>query len=1200
MDSSPAPSGAPAEPCCCCRKFVRTWCGAVSMILGLVLVIIGGTFRGNVIKATTTLLQANLVIPGALDVPIVSARIAADVYGGPPGSLPFSVATAAGTSSDDDDNGLANDYYVPSITNVAAILAAPAGAAAPPAPVVTEIGPLAYRSYSVVQQDCATCGVKDGVQTWYERKWVRYDAANSAAGFQDHSFGGPFDTTYVTVPNANYRGLEATLSKLTGGSIGSFEALAVPLLGLQGLGQLTAPGALNAGLKVLTFPLMMNALVITADAMGLIPDNFISSVPSAEAVGYALSLGGADVYPAGLAAMSDSVPTALFQPSSPATAAVSPLTAAGWALTVAALSDCPAAAAGVPGAGAACTSYSTALYSAAGDYPATPAGQQLLQRDVAAILSYYGALLAAAPHAQASSAQLLAEGYAAGALHMLQGQLGCSGASCDINSWADAVFVQLANNGVTALVMGAGVLANIPSGLSAPAQAQAVTQAQVAYQSLGGTGPANLCSASALAASPFLSLADTLPLPGGQVPEFSCWTARANPASFGSKIAATTLKAVIGTAADPAVNVNTGAPTSLSGGGNMVIMGVPLAGTGGISNTGAFLAAAQQMAAAVGAEVASGTPGPYHAEVLVLGAFAALRAAPTLQSAITAYATAVAGAGAAPCPLLKGNLLGLPLRCFEILDLAAWLNHVAKDIVFDASFAKVGPRMFNATSNSFVPLKDPYYVSRGLFNEPSALRAGPFLRCTLREYIEIGCHDNLQDFAVSLLSPGSQPGSYTNRMPPVGLTSYEGVANDAAWVAYKASNQPNKRYTGGSDISQVDVIAAYSVGNTQVTTIADFGGPAGSAAQTNPVTGSYSGNAFAPTLKVALSGKEAVQDYAAAWPAISVWVWQGLRACSLAFSSQVVDPAGAGLKLWRFALDAGAAAGAEPSAAQWAAAIPRMKTDDAATTPSCSANVAPLHAGVRLYLAPPYFAGCQTKGLSGAPVPGYTLTPGTPAAARNPAAPATGVVTFVDVEPITGRTMNAHKRLGAHMYWGGQTAWFNLKPTYGLIYWVDQHGSVTLPTAKKLVDALALADRAATSGTGILVALGVILGLVGAVSTFIGCRMPKAPSDFDAAPGGATPQPNFDTKDGMTFDVANPTASVVFRAVPPTSAMSPPSTSPPPTTTASAPPPPAPPAMAPPAMVPPPPAPPAMVPPPPAPPAMAPPPVPQQAYASVV
>ena len=97
MDSSPAPSGAPAEPCCCCRKFVRTWCGAVSMILGLVLVIIGGTFRGNVIKATTTLLQANLVIPGALDVPIVSARIAADVYGGPPGSLPFSVATAAGT-----------------------------------------------------------------------------------------------------------------------------------------------------------------------------------------------------------------------------------------------------------------------------------------------------------------------------------------------------------------------------------------------------------------------------------------------------------------------------------------------------------------------------------------------------------------------------------------------------------------------------------------------------------------------------------------------------------------------------------------------------------------------------------------------------------------------------------------------------------------------------------------------------------------------------------------------------------------------------------------------------------------------------------------------------------------------------------------------------------------------------------------------
>ena len=88
--------------------------------------------------------------------------------------------------------------------------------------------------------------------------------------------------------------------------------------------------------------------------------------------------------------------------------------------------------------------------------------------------------------------------------------------------------------------------------------------------------------------------------------------------------------------------------------------------------------------------------------------------------------------GGATCPAAKGNLLLLPLRCFEIVDLAGWVNHIAKDVVFDAGFAKVGPRMFKASTGTFVPLTDPYYVRFDLFHEANALRAGPFLRCTLR------------------------------------------------------------------------------------------------------------------------------------------------------------------------------------------------------------------------------------------------------------------------------------------------------------------------------------------------------------------------------------------------------------------------------------------------------------------------------------
>ena len=1158
-----SPTGAPpsaAPSSCCCWKSTRTWCGVVSMIIGILFLIGGGSIGNTITRAAQKVLQETVTISGALEVPIVAARIAADVYGGPPGSLPFGITTAAGTSSDDDDNGLANDIYVPSITNVAAILAG--GGASPPAPVVTEIGPLAYRSYSTIEQNCLTCGVSNGVETWYDRKWVRYDAARSATGFADHRFGGPFDTTYVTVPNTNYRGLEAQLSAVTQGVVTTFETLAVPLLGLQGVQQLMAPAALDVGTRTLVFPLALGALLQTALGSGLITDNFIDNTPAAISAGFAVSIGGslyADSLALGVPPMSHTVPAALFTPGSAAAGAVSPLSAVGWTLTVPALTDCPAAAKGVPLAGAACNAYSTALQTAAGDYPAGDAGAKMLQRDVGVILAYFGALLSVAPCAAVAptAAQAKFEAFAVGALMNLQTQLGCSGAACDIHSWNDALWAQMANNGVTGLIMSAGVF-----------QSAGGAAAAAAYPSLAGTGAGNLCSASALSTSAFLSLADKLPVPGGAVPEFSCWNARANPASFGSKVSGAALKAVFGSPADPA-GASPPVATSLLGGGLFRILNNAVPGTGGVSNTLMFLAGAATIANNVKAELATGTAGPFHAEVLVFTAFAALKAAPSATTT-AAYAAAVAGATAAPCPANKGNLLLLPLRCFELVDLAAWLSHIAKDVVFDPTFVKAGPRMWNATavsqgacapSGAFVPLADPYYASRNLFSEATPLRAGPFLRCTLREYVELGCHDNLMDYVMSLLS-GAAPGSYKSRMSPAGLTTYEGSSNDQAWATYKNTNQPNQRFTGATDISQVDVITAYSVNNVQAAQISAFGGPAGSpSVQTNPVTGSYSGNHFAPTLKIAGAGPQA-QDYSATWPSISVWVYQGLRACSLAFSSQVTDPAGAGIRLWRFMLNTGSASGVEPSAAQWAAAIPRMKTDDAAT-PSCAANVAPLLSGVKVYLAPPYFHGCAANGLgAGVPVPGYTLTPGSPAATRDPNSPTAGTVTFVDVEPMSGLTMNAHKRLGAHMYWGGATAWFNLKPTYGLLYWFDQYGQISSGSANTFVTSLGKVKQATSTGVGVLIGIGVVLLLVGAVSTFFGCRMPRA------VPGGGAEEPppqevyavGVDKLAAVENPMSNaPASSVVFRAVAPVSgeASAPPQTAPP----QMAPPPPPPPAM---------------------------------------
>jgi len=152
------------------------------------------------------------------------------------------------------------------------------------------------------------------------------------------------------------------------------------------------------------------------------------------------------------------------------------------------------------------------------------------------------------------------------------------------------------------------------------------------------------------------------------------------------------------------------------------------------------------------------------------------------------------------------------------------------------------------------------------------------------------------------------------------------------------------------------------------------------------------------------------------------------------------------------------------------------------------------------------------------------------AATRVATDPVAGTVTFVDVEPVTGRAMNAHKRLGAHMLWGGSTAWYNLKTTYGLLYWVDQHNAVTLPTAKRLLDVFAQLRMATGNGLGILVAIGVIIAAIGLWSTVMGCRMPRADSGAGASAAGAGGEIGVKTEDAG-FSAVNP--SVVFRATAP-------------------------------------------------------------------
>ena len=190
-------------------------------------------------------------------------------------------------------------------------------------------------------------------------------------------------------------------------------------------------------------------------------------------------------------------------------------------------------------------------------------------------------------------------------------------------------------------------------------------------------------------------------------------------------------------------------------------------------------------------------------------------------------------AAPAQCPAARGNTLLLQLRCFELLDVARWLSHLAKDAVFDPAFARASPRMFDPALGRFTPLADPYYQRPGgsaggadFFGaEAAPLRAGPFLRCTLREYLEVGCHDNAADYLLALLGLAA-PGAPGSRLPPVAPVSWEGAAQDEAWATHVRTGAPRRRRVGTAEsVYDVDEIVAEAVGAVAVSDVAAWGGP---------------------------------------------------------------------------------------------------------------------------------------------------------------------------------------------------------------------------------------------------------------------------------------------------------------------------------------------------------------------------------------
>ena len=915
--------------------------------------------------------------------------------------------------------------------------------------MIAEIGPISYREYEDVDTSCAKCGFSGDVMTWYNRKVVRFNPADSHADFKDHKTGSKFDTTYVTVPNLNYHGLEAQVRTLSGGQISTLESLTIPLFFAQGMSKLLANDALPLLFRTTTLPIVFGLMItelvtLHSTTYGTPCASLISQVAAynqclsfqalkdfrsndARASAKYFSL-GQDLS----SSMTDAALGVIFSTSSPGL-----LSVGGWSLFGAALQG----ASKTPQDQAPIVAFSTAFATAcatAGDtsYATTPTK---LTTHVGLLMQWVGTLLSTATANGALSSPAAAKAF--DLLKSYVNSLSVSGAS--LNDYSELAYLQLGSNSIMSALAYAN---NVPTATSSM-----------------GTSVENECT-STIAASLIDTAALKAQIPGGAIPEFSCWNVRSNPNSLGTRLSPSQMKTWF---------------TTLMSGASLSLGGATVPGSAGFMSIAGFMAGGNALAKAFGTAAdtaaAGGTPAADMLDTLYIAS--KYRAYMTSKTSSNAAIYNAAVAGAANCPSAY-NPLNLNLKCSQILDLVGFVSHFSQNLIYNPTFVNIGPRISDGVGG-FKLHTDPYW--NGLANEATPLRAGPFLRCTVREVLEKGCHDNLQDYALGALA-GQPPGTPSNRLENLISTSYEGATRKTAFetdFVNKAMPEPvNGRYTGASNLDLIDVIQADS---GRLGPFTEFGGPMGSTKMDHPLDGSYSGNQFKPELEI--NFWDSPKDLAS----VKVWVYQVRRSVDLIYSGQVEDPTGAGIKLRRFSL---------PDV------LPKMKTDDPATlssvpyygradvfpTPTCAVNILPIAKGIPIFIGSPYLEPCHKN------VSGYNYS--VPTIASHTAM--RDLKTYIDIEPITGIVMNGFKRLGVHVGWKA-SPWYNLKTTYGLAYWVQLRGAIKSDRATTFALLLKTVKALMADSFSGMIAVGVISLIFSLILLYYAWIVPKTVTGEDSS-----------------------------------------------------------------------------------------------------
>lgn len=203
----------------------------------------------------------------------------------------------------------------------------------------------------------------------------------------------------------------------------------------------------------------------------------------------------------------------------------------------------------------------------------------------------------------------------------------------------------------------------------------------------------------------------------------------------------------------------------------------------------------------------------------------------------------------------------LDLDCFQLLDLAAWLDHTARAFVYYP----------NLVWNS-IPADDRLEDEAG--NVPgmdaSNLASGPFVKLSARQMLKTGWRE-------TLLHDG------------LGITLVDGYyKNWADEQDFRDSGRGNDTIrTGKGDVDETYTIKQFDGSTTRD----DWG-----AGNTVTVEGSYDGLRYPPKLDVNV-GEEDVPDR------VTMWFSQGVRTLSLTKSAEVDGPAGHIEGLARYTLE---------------------------------------------------------------------------------------------------------------------------------------------------------------------------------------------------------------------------------------------------------------------------------------------------------